>query len=602
MDPLDLSPDTALLRLARGDLGSQEGVGFGDFVDAINQRRSERNFGQNLLLDVAADRLNLAPGLGFTNLATDVTRGGFRFAPQSLLTDRPPSFVQRTIPLPSTSEFSSEVAADIFAQQVDELGGRMEVLNVNIDIARVPEGVVRPTWATGTSNQQLRAIAVKERLNPYLPDWAVGIDPVLIREARAGRFKTPGQKPLAELTQERTRLRQELKDTNARLDAELQLPPLATRVEGLQPHVAAPLRIEQPRPPGIPIEASTPEAAARLRALVHTPATTGEQVEHLAGVARNEAPPDDPVKLLKRVSRPEGKPRLSDPPAFGEEVRVGSIQHRAARFVRALATPVGPLDGKNRAQTIQLLASMAVRNPVMRGILRWTPGLRNPHLFAENSTQTAGLIRAGMIDDGRQKIVGLAAHARKFGNQDALFGRTVDATGLLESGPFKGRSVNELAENPSRFNLTTQQRNWLDAMDGLEGEILDFYKRNGIPISEVPLVDIERYAGRVHVARILEDGTIIERGFAGGGRRLVGRTGSQQQRVFTTVAESQKEGFIPLSYEQGFAVRAQSAYNKVVNQRASDWIRANLPSGWSCFPSTPLELRTFGSGSVSPRV
>ena len=152
---------------------------------------------------------------------------------------------------------------------------------------------------------------------------------------------------------------------------------------------------------------------------------------------------------------------------------------------------------------------MTVRDTVMRGIRRWTPGLRNPHLLTENSTQTAGLIRAALIDDGRQKIVGLQAHARQFGNQDDLFGRTLESTGLLESGPFKGRSVNELAENPSRFNLTTKQRSWLDAMDGLEAEILDFYKRNGIKISEVPKVDFERYAGSVHCARIIQDGTVI---------------------------------------------------------------------------------------------
>ena len=289
-------------------------------------------------------------------------------------------------------------------------------------------------------------------------------------------------------------------------------------------------QVARPRPSNVPIDAATAEEAARLRETVRTESRvvhTGEQAEHLAAVARKEVPPDDPVKLIQKVTFPEGKPRLTDPPAFGDEVRVGAIRNRAARVARSLATPVEPLVGANRAEAIKRLASVVVRNPIMRGILRWTPALRNPHLFTENSTQTAGLIRAALIDDGRQKIVGLQAHARKFGNQDDLFGRTVESTGLLESGAFKGRSVNEIAENPSRFNLTAQQRDWLDAMKGLEDEILDLYKRNNIPISEVDLVDIERYAGRVHVARVLEDGTIIERGFAGSGR-LTGRTGSER--------------------------------------------------------------------------
>ena len=231
---------------------------------------------------------------------------------------------------------------------------------------------MRPDWAVGISNQELRAIAAHEGKNPYVGDWGARIDPVIIKEAKQGRFKVPGQEPIEQLRNERARLRDELKEANDRLDEELQLPPADIRAEALEPRVAAPLRIQRPRPSGIPIEASTAEEAARLRQSVReslglpseslapvarTPATTAEEVAHVAAVVRKEVPPDDPAKLLQRVSLPEGKPRLSDPPSFAQEVGVSTIKNRAARAARVIAVlPAvrppsgGPWRGLQRAR------------------------------------------------------------------------------------------------------------------------------------------------------------------------------------------------------------------------------------------------------------
>lgn len=324
----------------------------------------------------------------------------------------------------------------------------------------------------------------------------------------------------------------------------------------------------------IPFEASTPAEAASLRASIRASVddvAAPEHIENIAAVGRGEVPPDNPVELIQKVSFPEGKPRLSDPPSFAEEVGVGEIRGRIPRLVRALATP-----RRRSVESIRDFVEAAIRNPIVRAIIRWTPGARNPSLFVENATQWASVVRAALIDDGRQKVSGLTAHARQFGTQDDLFGRTLESTGLLESGPFKGHSVNEIAENPSRFRLNDAQRKWLDTMSGLETEIRDFLIRNGIDVGEVRSANIERFAGRIHVARILADGSIVESG--GVGRRgLASRIGAERERVFDTVEAAQKEGFIPLSYEQSFVARAQSAYNRVVNKRTSEWIQRNLP-------------------------
>lgn len=118
VDPLDISPDTAIQRLYRGEAGANPGLR--ELVDAINQRASERNFGQNLLLEVGSDPLNLIPGVGFTqlgrrglgmsgprNFVDDVTIG----RASNLISEAPPS-IQRQIALRDAVQNVQNVGLD----------------------------------------------------------------------------------------------------------------------------------------------------------------------------------------------------------------------------------------------------------------------------------------------------------------------------------------------------------------------------------------------------------------------------------------------------------------------------------------------------------
>ena len=51
------------------------------------------------------------------------------------------------------------------------------------------QAIVRPTWATGMTSQELERIARHEGLNPYAHDWGDKLDPVVIREAKQGEFR-----------------------------------------------------------------------------------------------------------------------------------------------------------------------------------------------------------------------------------------------------------------------------------------------------------------------------------------------------------------------------------------------------------------------------
>jgi len=66
--------------------------------------------------------------------------------------------------------------------------------------------IIRPDWAVGISNHELRAIARQEGVNPTRQDWADGIDPVVIKEARDGAYRDAGKRSVSDLRRERRRL------------------------------------------------------------------------------------------------------------------------------------------------------------------------------------------------------------------------------------------------------------------------------------------------------------------------------------------------------------------------------------------------------------
>ncbi len=231
------------------------------------------------------------------------------------------------------------------------------------------------------------------------------------------------------------------------------------------------------------------------------------------------------------------------------------------------------------------------RTPVVGSIIRWA----NPTLAESSNVGKAGLVRAASIDEGRNRISTFTASQRQHGLQDELFGPTNADTGLLTEGKFKGSSVQEIAENPSKFDLTTQEKLWIDAGDEIEKELLDFYTRNGIPINQVPLDEIERYAGRVHVAQVTPDGEIIAQGSVGKGKNLGGKTSAEKSRSFTTIKEAQDSGFVPLSYQESLRARSQSAWNRVINKQTQAWLEANPGAGVTIRPAVIGEQGSFGN-------
>jgi hypothetical protein len=231
------------------------------------------------------------------------------------------------------------------------------------------------------------------------------------------------------------------------------------------------------------------------------------------------------------------------------------------------------------------------------GILR----IANPTVAVQTPIGRAGLTRSALLDEGRIAVSKMMSYANRVGDQQTLFGRTDPTTGLIRSGKFAGHSVNEIAENPSKFNLSSRERDWIDRTNEMEDAILDLYKRNDIPIDEVPFDDIERFAGRIHVGKKDKLDNITAITHAGGGRiKVIGRpTGSEKSRGFTTVKEAQDAGYIPLNYEQSLRVRATAAWQRVVDKRTTDWIFDNLPDDVKLKRTSTSKPISFNEDQIS---
>src|SRR5690606_33358822 len=128
----------------------------------------------------------------------------------------------------------------------------------------------------------------------------------------------------------------------------------------------------------------------------------------------------------------------------------------------------------------------------------------------------ASIAHAMFRDEGYGRVQQALAHPGQIGTQGDLFGK-LDARGRIKDGPLKGHSVNEIQEQRSRFidSITPQQDEWLRRMEEVEESTLDLMKRNGVEIDEIPLGEVERYAGRVVVGKVTPEGELIEARFVG---------------------------------------------------------------------------------------
>jgi len=208
--------------------------------------------------------------------------------------------------------------------------------------------------------------------------------------------------------------------------------------------------------------------------------------------------------------------------------------------------------------------------------------LGNPSLYRDSVLSRVGIARMRLRVSGKQWADRLMSHVRAVGTQDEVFGRTDLATGKFVDGPFIGRSMNEIAENPSKFKLTERMEEWLKRTQTVEEAKFQYMKESGIKIERIPVGEremVERYANRIVVGRYAKDGELLEVRFVGpkGSTRLKGLTPQEQKRAYSTVEAAQKDRFVVMPYEHALEVSSIAVINRVVDKRIAEYILKNLP-------------------------
>jgi hypothetical protein len=185
--------------------------------------------------------------------------------------------------------------------------------------------------------------------------------------------------------------------------------------------------------------------------------------------------------------------------------------------------------------------------------------------------------------EGQQKALGAFQRLGALGSQESVFGK-VDDTGLLASGANKGRALNDIRSNPDRFNLSPQQREWVDTADDLERAKLDLLERNDIPISKLSFDEGGQYAGRRVFAKVDSDGNLLDTTVFPGPGRPGAKLGAEKTRRYATQEEAIKDGFRYLSEEDALYHNLQGAYNRVADKHMADWLLDNVPTRTTATP------------------
>jgi len=252
----------------------------------------------------------------------------------------------------------------------------------------------------------------------------------------------------------------------------------------------------------------------------------------------------------------------------------------------------------NEPNAFRRMGEKFADTPVIGNLIRWS----TPSAVAKSVIARVAVTRAQLRDAGAQKVQRAMGAASRFGEQDDLFGRTDELSGLIVDGPFfspnRKLTVNQIAENPDKFikefpslfdkgtEMGRNRQAWLNSMSSIEEAILRHYKNAGIDIKRIVtdeglLLDdsVERYAGRIIAGKFDADGNLIEMKFIGADpKRISLKPGQAQQRVYTTAEKAVADGFVIMRYDQSVALRAKAAVDRVVDLRTVQFVGRNLPN------------------------
>lgn len=211
--------------------------------------------------------------------------------------------------------------------------------------------------------------------------------------------------------------------------------------------------------------------------------------------------------------------------------------------------------------------------PIVKNIM----ATLNPSAIANTPSEKSVIARAVLRDEGNQKSQGIMSLLNQLGTQQEIFGK-LDAQGKIAAGTLKGLTVNDVRTYPKKYQLSPEQRKWVEQAQAIEEAKLAFLTRNGIEINELTFEEGGVYAGRRVFGKLDPEGELIEARFIGAGP---GRPGAklvaEKPRFFASVKEATEAGYRYLPDDEALALNVRGAYNRVADKQAMDWLLTQVP-------------------------
>ena len=273
---------------------------------------------------------------------------------------------------------------------------------------------------------------------------------------------------------------------------------------------------------------------------------------------------------------PDGGGRRRGQPTFGTRPVHGDIQIGGYRFPSLLEVEEQEAAMRAWASWQQWADALARRLPAAVRVVN-----------AAGTLATAPLVARGRIhievmrDRMNRAISPMFAQLDRLGREDALFG-VKDDTGRVTATRTNGEAVQvfvqEIAENPSRYQLSASQETWLAAAQEINQAPKKILEAHGQKVKETEH-STEYFVGRIIVKKENAAGDIVELGYVPTStkRGLAGRATTIRARSFDSTEEAIAAGFLPEpSYSRTLLLRSRSAAREAVNIRVGHWMGQHL--------------------------
>ena len=273
---------------------------------------------------------------------------------------------------------------------------------------------------------------------------------------------------------------------------------------------------------------------------------------------------------------PDGGGRRRGQPTFGTRPVHGDIQIGGYRFPSLPEVDSVFADMRARASWQQWADALARRLPAVVRVVNAAGTLNTAPAVAK------GRIAIEVMRDRMNRAVSpMFAQLDRLGREDALFG-VKDDTGRVTATRTNGEAaqvfVQEIAENPSRYQLSASQETWLAAAQEINQAPKKILEAHGQKVKETEH-STEYFVGRIIVKKENAAGDIVELGYVPTStkRGLAGRATTIRARAFDSTEEAIAAGFLPEpSYSRTLLLRSRSAAREAVNIRVGHWMGQHL--------------------------